>query len=621
MPTDTPTLTGLGALTAAAAKATGNPPDETGKVLTEMAKNLGFSPARAVLRLLGADPDKVFACHTRTRGVTLMAEAVAETSGKPVQALLDAMDRGVNLGLGPARSLLHTGGIDAADARAVVDASSDVIAARADMIDRALVEEIGASECYRLRIVPLEHSDGSVHMLWDGGGGAVRADAERLVADLFDAETRWSLTSQPELEGCLMSLRASGAAAADGERPDRMGVNNWQTLAHSDGGAGGVDELIVNLMSQAAALGASDIHLSTVVDSDDRPRVQARLRIAGRLREHAVWSETTGKRIINRFRLAGEFSADLTRPVDGRFDVRVPRFGLFDLRLHASPKPSDGQMMVIRLLKQGQSGLENIRRLFPPEHSSYAERLAALVRQPHGVLIVAGKTGSGKSTTLAALLKDVCADPSRKVITIEDPVELRIPGADQVQVTTQMPFPRALRGFMRADPDVIMVGELRDAETTVTAFHAAQTGHLVLSTAHANDAASVPKRLIDMGGLSPVTVAETLSAVFAQTLVRTLCGRCSAGRGSRAGKPRGCGACDETGWLGRMAVAELMHVTEPVAEAIEDGASPRKIRKTADYTTFGDYAERLIRAGVTTRAETDAYHRRYKAEPRQEAAV
>jgi MSHA biogenesis protein MshE len=279
---------------------------------------------------------------------------------------------------------------------------------------------------------------------------------------------------------------------------------------------------------------------------------------------------------------------------------------------------------VMRLLNQS-GGLLGMDRLGMPE--PIAAKLKNLVRRTTGTLLVTGPTGSGKTTTLYALLAEV-NDVHKKIITVEDPVEYRLPGLNQVQVNekVELTFSRVLRSALRQDPDVILVGEMRDQETVQIGLRAALTGHLVLSTLHTNDAAATPIRLIDMGAPGYM-VGTSVQAVLAQRLVRMICESCTEsyapdshesawlvsmapGLGS-AGfrKGRGCSQCNGTGYAGRTGVYELLEMTQQLVEAIgkaDPGEFRRKAYQQLDGVTIRDNALNLAAAGKTTLAEVMA---------------
>jgi MSHA biogenesis protein MshE len=308
-------------------------------------------------------------------------------------------------------------------------------------------------------------------------------------------------------------------------------------------------------------------------------------------------------------------------PQDGRFHVKL-KHGSVDVRISTLPT-QHGESVVMRLLNQS-AGLLSLDNLGLPAPLSAA--LGRMLRRPSGMVVVTGPTGSGKTTTLYAAL-NALNDTERKIITVEDPIEYRLPGLNQVQVMDKidLSFERVLRAALRQDPDVILIGEMRDQTTAEIGLRAALTGHLVLSTLHTNDALSTPLRLIDMG-VPRYMVALSLHLVVAQRLVRTLCGTCGEEHqpdahqhewlrlalgpdadavlaATRWKRSRGCGDCNHTGYSGRAAVYEFIEMTQDLVEAMNDDDPVRFTqagrRQLAGHTLRRD-ALRLAAAGRTS---------------------
>jgi general secretion pathway protein E len=282
-----------------------------------------------------------------------------------------------------------------------------------------------------------------------------------------------------------------------------------------------------------------------------------------------------------------------------------------------------GESAVIRILPKDR-GLLVVEKLgFSPPHEV---ALRQLLKLPHGMIVITGPTGSGKTTTLATILS-ILNEPSRKILTVEDPVEYDIPGVNQAQIKPAigLTFAAALRSFVRQDPDVIMVGEVRDSETAHVAIHAALTGHLVLTTLHTESAAAAVPRLLDLG-VEGYLLRSTLRAVVAQRLVRQLCERCKVPKmlteadfaedprlgalGFRSGEtfqePCGCERCGGTGYRGRLGVFEILELTNEIRELIGEKTDGLKIDQTAiraGMTTMLDDGVAKCRAGLTSPAE------------------
>jgi general secretion pathway protein E len=343
------------------------------------------------------------------------------------------------------------------------------------------------------------------------------------------------------------------------------------------------------LISKAAELRASDIHLEPAED-----RLRVRFRIDGALHDQPSLPAALKSAVVSRIKvMAGLNIAERRLPQDGRLRLAV-RGHEIDLRVATSPA-IHGEGVVLRLLDRSGLSLDLDSLGFD---AASQDRFRRALAQPHGVVLVTGPTGSGKTTTLYAALTGLNA-PERKILTIEDPIEYRLAGINQTQVSPQigLSFSAALRSFLRQDPDVMMVGEIRDLETAQIAVQAALTGHLLLSTLHTNSAAAAVSRLVDMG-VEPFLIATALNAVLAQRLVRRLCQACAepfepspalldslklngaAPSISRLFRPRGCAACDH-GFRGRVAVLELLVMDEAIADLVMARAEGRAIQRAA----------------------------------------
>jgi general secretion pathway protein E len=374
---------------------------------------------------------------------------------------------------------------------------------------------------------------------------------------------------------------------------------------------------VSDLMEKAVELRASDIHIEPF-----RSGLTVRLRIDGLLRPIPAPAGVLPQAIISRIKiLAGLNIAERRLPQDGAAQLHVSRTDL-DIRVAIMPT-QHGESAVIRLLPKDR-GLLDIERLgfFPHDE----KKLLDLLKLPHGIIIVTGPTGSGKTTTLATVLS-ILNEPTRKILTIEDPVEYEIPGVNQSQAKASigLTFAAAMRAFVRQDPDVIMVGEVRDSETAHIAIHAALTGHLVLTTLHTETAAAAVPRMLDLG-VEGFLLKSTLRAVIAQRLVRQLCDRCKAPRsltphdfaadprfealGFKAGEticePRGCERCGGTGYRGRVGVFEVLTIDENVRGLINaetDGNTIDRAAVNAGMTTMVDDGVAKCRAGITSPSE------------------
>jgi type IV pilus assembly protein PilB len=353
-------------------------------------------------------------------------------------------------------------------------------------------------------------------------------------------------------------------------------------------------KLVNLLISQAIADRASDIH----IEPGERD-VRVRFRIDGVLHEVMRPPKNIQSGIVSRLKVMADINiAERRVPQDGRINTVI---GGRDVDLRVATLPTvHGEKVVMRVLDKSTALLRLSDLGFLPENMA---RYEESYRKPYGTILVTGPTGSGKSTTLYATL-NIVNDETKNVITVEDPVEYQLPGINQVQVNAKagMTFAAALRSILRSDPDVVLVGEIRDRETATIAIEAALTGHLVLSTLHTNDASSTPSRLVEMG-VEPFLVGSSIDCIVAQRLARRLCGRCKkayrpeypelAAVGwdfERLGgvepdfqmfRASGCGACGGTGYYGRFAIHEVLQVSEEIERLIVERGHTDEIRKIA----------------------------------------
>jgi type II secretory ATPase GspE/PulE/Tfp pilus assembly ATPase PilB-like protein len=364
------------------------------------------------------------------------------------------------------------------------------------------------------------------------------------------------------------------------------------------------------LIREAHEARASDIHLESA-----RGGLRARFRIDGVLTEVPSPPKALQAAVVSRVKLLAELDiAERRAAQDGRIRVRLEEREL-DLRVSTVPTLY-GESVVLRLLDRGGRPVALDELGMGPDTLS---RFQELARRPHGILLATGPTGSGKTTTLYAALGLRQRD-AEKIITVEDPVEYHLDGVTQVPVNAKsaMTFPSALRSLLRQDPDVLMVGEMRDAETAAIAVQAAMTGHLVFSTLHTNDAVSAVTRLLDLK-VEPYMIAATLEGVLAQRLVRKICSECRArySPDSQAvallaeqpvGKValergRGCAACRETGYRGRIGIFELMPITAELKQAISRSAPHSELRELASVAGMQSLRHdgwTKVQAGLTT---------------------
>lgn len=369
--------------------------------------------------------------------------------------------------------------------------------------------------------------------------------------------------------------------------------------------------LINALLTQALHDGASDIHIEPF-----ETRSVVRLRIDGSLRDLLEPARALHAAIVSRVKIMAQLDiAEKRLPQDGRITLRVAGKPV-DVRVSTIPT-AHGERVVLRLLDK-QAGRLDLGGLGMDETT--LARMDALIRAPHGIILLTGPTGSGKTTTLYAALSRLDAS-TLNIMTVEDPVEYDLDGISQTQINTRidMSFARALRTILRQDPDVIMIGEIRDLETAQIAVQASLTGHLVFATLHTNDAVSAVTRLVDMG-VEPFLLASSLIGVGAQRLVRKLCPHCRkpaaalpaefAAAVTRAGNgvwaAAGCMACDHSGYRGRTGIYELLPVDDELRRLIHDRAAEQALRAHAAATgmrSLRDDGLRWAAQGVTSLEE------------------
>jgi general secretion pathway protein E len=349
-----------------------------------------------------------------------------------------------------------------------------------------------------------------------------------------------------------------------------------------------VIRLVNSIIARAVEARASDIHLEP-----GAREAAVRLRVDGVLRTVERLPQAQSLAFVSRIKVLADLDiAERRRPQDGRVTLPVGGRSV-DFRVSVVPA-QHGESLVVRLLDP-EASLRDLDSLgFSAPVADVARRA---LKKPHGLILVTGPTGSGKTTSLYAFLRQL-ADGQRKILTIEDPIEYRLPGIAQSQTNSAIgvTFASALRSFLRHDPDVVMVGEIRDTETAKTAVQAAMTGHLVLSTLHTNDAPSAIVRLLDMG-VEDYLLGSTLSAVFAQRLVRRLCPTCAGA---------GCDTCDDTGFHGRMAIAEGFNVDDDLREMIGQAAAAPVLRHALaekGFRTMRDDGLERVAAGLTREDE------------------
>jgi type IV pilus assembly protein PilB len=459
-------------------------------------------------------------------------------------------------------------------------------------IDGSVASVVSESLARRYQAIPIGWEDGKLVVAMADPSNVFAVDDIRALAG---ADVRSVVaTASQILETIEQLYRVDGEVdeimqAATDEADDEADLSNLSEVVED----APIVKFVNLLVNQAVNDRASDIHVEPT-ETD----LRIRFRIDGVLHEVMRSPRSIQAGVISRLKVMADINiAERRVPQDGRITMKVNGRSI-DLRVATLPTVY-GEKVVMRILDKGQAVLRLEDLGFLPEALA---RFETSYRKPYGTILVTGPTGSGKSTTLYATL-NLLNEPHRNIITVEDPVEYRLPGINQVQIHPKagLTFAGALRSILRADPDIILVGEIRDKETAIIGIEAALTGHLVLSTLHTNDAASTPMRLVEMG-VEPFLVTSALDAVVAQRLARKLCEKCrepyqpteaelaaacwpmedlNDGEWPTLHRAIGCTACGRTGYRGRFGVHEVMLLSEEIERQIIERRSTEDIQKMA----------------------------------------
>jgi len=449
----------------------------------------------------------------------------------------------------------------------------------------------------------LLEDDGAQRVLWAAEGSNMSAMSE--VVRLYDVtsfEREASVTLAQRIAAAYAGGESS-AAAVVGEVESAVDLSRlMQDLPAVEDLLEAADDapiirMLNALLTQAAKDGASDIHIEPYERSSS-----VRFRVDGTLREVVQPNKALHAALISRLKIMAELDiAEKRLPQDGRISLRIGGRAV-DVRVSTLPS-AHGERAVLRLLDKTEArfSLEGLGM-----SGGLLSRFSRLIEQPHGIVLVTGPTGSGKTTTLYASLARLPTSTTN-ILTVEDPVEYELPGIGQTQVNPriELTFAKALRAILRQDPDVIMIGEIRDYETAQIAIQASLTGHLVLATLHTNDAPSSVTRLIDMG-VEPYLLSSSLLGVLAQRLVRKLCPHCKRRDESGRWHPVGCAECGQTGYKGRTGVYELMEVDDKLRALIHNRAAESQLFVAAEaggLKPMREDGQRLIDEGVTSPEE------------------
>ncbi len=421
---------------------------------------------------------------------------------------------------------------------------------------------------------------------------AGKVEIENLLARYFDTEDAQRAAQEFSKDSFSMNLEDELEQQVLNE------VNNAPVV-----------RLVNSIIEQGVRAGASDVHIEPFED-----RVRVRMRVDGALHEMMKVDKRTHNAIVSRIKIMSDLNiAERRLPQDGAIIMNIDGRDI-DLRISILPTIF-GEKIVIRILDRQQFFITKDKLGFTPRELKIVE---GMIHHPHGIILVTGPTGSGKSSTLYTLLRELNTEVDN-IVTVEDPVEYKLDGINQVQVNLKagLTFVTALRSILRQDPDIIMIGEIRDVETAEIAVRAAITGHLVFSTIHTNDAVSTVNRLIDMG-IPPYLVSTSLSGIISQRLVRRICDKCKTpyiptpserqllditDEDITLYKGEGCGICNQTGYKGRLAVHEVLNIEKQHREMIVQGVSTDQLRDYAieqGMVTLSQNAIQLVKDGITT---------------------
>ncbi len=482
-------------------------------------------------------------------------------------------------------------------------------------VDMEILRKMPSKLVHRSKLIPLDRVNGSIRVATPDPFQIYAFDELRMICGL---EVKPILAKESEINEIIKKYFGVGGDTVR-ELVDEDGLEVVSDVGESAGDLAemaqdaSVIKLVNEILLEAINERASDVHIEPYEHD-----LKIRYRVDGVLRNTNVPPQIRQLQaaIISRIKILSNLNiAERRVPQDGSFKIKVHNREI-DLRVSIIPMVF-GEGVVMRILDK-QSILLSLTDLgFDPD---MLKKFKHVISQPHGIMLVTGPTGSGKTTTLYAALNGIVSEEI-KCLTVEDPVEYHLDSINQVSVNIKagLTFAKGMRAFLRHDPDVIMVGEIRDLETAETAVQASLTGHLVLSTLHTNDAPSATTRLLDMG-VEPFLVASSVEAVLAQRLIRTLCPQCKQAyvpekiemppdldlRGQPAYRAVGCRECRNTGFRGRKGLFELMLLDDPIRELVLERSSSGKIRNLAiqnGMISLRDDGWNKVRAGVTTISE------------------
>lgn len=531
--------------------------------------------------------------HSENTAITYTVEtqayvdALLEAGYDDAERVRKAISAGAQFGMRPLRALMRAGiPIELLEKAAWIKQGFETVDLTLAMVDRERFSSIPIASAKRLMAAPIKTDDGHLKIAVSDPTNIIILDD---IEQLFVGEKTEIVVAEAAAIRDVLTILEARERSQDLEVEKEEEIENIVIV--DDSSEGKTAKLVKTIIENAAKQGASDVHIEP-----NNAEVIIRYRKDGVLHVVGSYPISYASGMVNRLKVMSNLDVGERRlPQDGRFDLQFDDRSI-DLRLVTLPTSWGVEGAVMRILDRS-SKVAKIEEL--GYSKQVLDRYIPLITATQGTLLATGPTGSGKTTALYATL-DRIATPDLKVLTIEDPVEYRFKGITQIQVNVKagMTFARALRSFMRADPDVILVGELRDGETASIGIQAALTGHFVLATVHANSASGVPTRLIDMG-VEPFLVASSLRGVISQRLVRRLCHRCYIpfevsdvikSSFPWQGEPpstlykansEGCAHCHRTGYAGRTTIAEVLVFDDEIAHLVSKNATAHEIESLA----------------------------------------
>ena len=520
----------------------------------------------------------------------------------------------------PGAAVTYAGVSEEAFLRKVAEMLGMPFATLADMApDKDAIAHLPSNAVYQYNVAPVRLEDGALLVATSDPFNTGMADGLRLAVDV---PVRFAVATREDI--AKAAKKSYGFAAdtidqlmANGEITADLDADFSKTDLSELGQEASIVRFVNQVIAEADRQGATDIHFEPMEDE-----LRIRYRIDGMLHKVEMPPQLNRLQAAITSRLKVMANLDIAEkrlPMDGRIGIRVNGDDI-DIRVSTMPT-AYGESVSLRLLQKSGSMVKLGDLGMQPDDQALIEKL---IHRPNGIILVTGPTGSGKSTSLYSFLHEINRMDVR-ILTAEDPIEYEMPGINQVAVRSDigLTFARILRSFLRQDPDICMVGEIRDAETAEIAINASLTGHLVLSTLHTNDSAGAFARLIDMG-VEPFLVASAVSGVLAQRLVRRLCTHCRREEtlterqhqlfklpdilapGTTIYEPAGCERCSNTGYRGRGGIFELLHVTDAIESMIIGRKSSAEIRRKAieqGMHTLRDDGWRSVKIGRTTLSE------------------